>query len=78
MNEFLWIATTNTIGCRDIDEVFLTRESAEKYAESEIKRCEWKIENIEKFDSYTCWTCSYSNGDIFVEIYVSEIPFNNY
>ena len=77
MNEFLWIITTDAIGCRDIDEVFLTRESAEKYAESEIKRCEWEVKNIEKFDNYTCWTCSYSNEDVF-KIYVSEIPFNNY
>ena len=72
MNEFLWITTTDAIGCRDIDEVFLTRESAEKYAESEIKRCEWEVKNIEKFDNYTCWTCSYSNEDVLWISYVSH------
>lgn len=77
MNEFLWIATTDAISCRDIDEIFLTRESAEKYVENEIKRCEWEVKNIEKFDNYTCWTCCYSNQGAF-EVYVSEIPFNNY
>lgn len=77
MNEFLWIATTDSISCRDIDEIFLTRESAEKYVENEIKRCEWEVKNIEKFDNYTCWICCYSNQCAF-EVYVSEIPFNNY
>lgn len=77
MEKFLWLVTTDENSTRDIEEVFTTRESAEKYVESEIKRCDWELLEYKKNNVVTKWTIK-SKYEIICTLIVSTIPFNNF
>ena len=77
MEKFLWLVTTDENSTRDIEEVFTTRESAEKYVESEIKRCDWKLLKYKKNNVVTKWTIK-SKYEIICTLIVCAIPFNNF
>lgn len=74
---FLWLVTTDENATRDIEEVFTTRESAERYAQNEIKRCDWEVLEYKKNDAVTKWTIK-SKYEIIFTLIVSAIPFNNF
>ena len=77
MEKFLQLVTTNENATRDIEEVFTIRESAEKYAESEIKRCDWELLECKKNNVVTEWTIK-SKYEIIFTLIVGAIPFNNF